>query len=115
MDYEKREQRRMSAYLVFTRERTLDASELELYWPQIRETFTGHEVKLLANYGAFEDLEGPPTEGTVIAEFPSMEAAKAWYDSPAYREVREHRLRGAVYRGVLVAGVQPAIVEAHAG
>jgi len=34
-----------------------------------------------------------------------MEAAKAWYDSPAYREVRQHRLMGAIYRGLLVAGL----------
>jgi uncharacterized protein (DUF1330 family) len=95
----------MSAYLIFTRERTLDAKELAIYWDKIRATFIGHEVKVLAAYGPHEDLEGPPTEGTVIAEFPSMEAAKAWYDSPSYREVRQHRLKGAVYRGTLVAGV----------
>jgi uncharacterized protein (DUF1330 family) len=62
-------------------------------------------VKLLASYGRYEDLEGSPTEGTVIAEFPSMEAAKAWYESRAYREVREHRFKGAIYRALLVAGV----------
>ncbi len=95
----------MSAYLVFTRVQTLDAAELEIYWSKIRATFSGHEVKLLASYGRYEDLEGPPTEGTVMAEFLSMEAAKAWYDSPAYREAPEHRLRGAVYRGLLVEGV----------
>ena len=95
----------MSAYLIFTREKTIDRKELEIYWGQIRETFAGHSVKLLASYGAHEDLEGVPTEGTVIAEFPSMEAAKAWYDSPAYRAVREHRFKGAVYRGLLVEGV----------
>jgi uncharacterized protein (DUF1330 family) len=95
----------MSAYLVFIREKTLDAGELEIYWSKIRATFVGHEVKVLASYGRHEDLEGSPTEGTVIAEFPSMEAAKAWYDSPAYHEVREHRFRGAIYRGLLVEGV----------
>ena len=95
----------MSAYLIFTREKTLDQKELEIYWEQIRETLAGHSVKVLASYGAHEDLEGPPTEGTVIAEFPSMAAARAWYDSPAYRAVREHRLMGAVYRGLLVEGI----------
>jgi uncharacterized protein (DUF1330 family) len=95
----------MSAYLVFIRERTLDATELQTYWSNIRATFVGHEVKVLASYGAHEDLEGPATEGTVIAEFPSMEAAKNWYDSPAYRKVRIHRQRGAVYRGILVQGL----------
>ena len=95
----------MSAYLVFIREQTLDPRELQIYWSKIRATFAGHGVKVLAAYGRHEDLEGSPTEGTVIAEFPSMEAAKAWYDSPAYREVREHRFKGAIYRGLLVAGV----------
>jgi uncharacterized protein (DUF1330 family) len=95
----------LSAYLVFIRERTLDATELEIYWNNIRATFVGHQVKVLASYGAHQDLEGPETEGTVIAEFPSMEAAKNWYDSPAYKKVRIHRQKGAVYRGILVQGL----------
>jgi uncharacterized protein (DUF1330 family) len=95
----------MSAYVVFIREQTLDRAELDTYFKEVRETFAGHELKVLANYGPQEDLEGSPTEGTVIAEFPSMEAAKAWYDSPLYRKVREHRFKGAIYRGILVAGV----------
>ncbi|MEI9979618.1 MAG: DUF1330 domain-containing protein [Edaphobacter sp.] len=95
----------MSAYLVFIREKTIDAAELEIYWSKVRPTFAGHEVRVLASYGYHEDLEGSPTEGTVIAEFPSTEAAKAWYESPAYREVREHRFKGAIYRGLLVEGL----------
>ncbi len=96
----------MSAYVVFTRDRTLDAKEWEIYLSSIRDTFIGHEAKVLAFYdGRYEDLEGPPTEGTAIAEFPSMEAVRAWYDSPVYREVREHRILGAICRGVLVEGV----------
>jgi uncharacterized protein (DUF1330 family) len=95
----------MSAYVVFIREQTLDRAELDTYFKEVKATFAGHELKVLANYGPQEDLEGSPTEGTVIAEFPSMEAAKAWYDSPLYRKVREHRFKGAIYRAVLVAGV----------
>jgi uncharacterized protein (DUF1330 family) len=76
----------MSAYLVFIRERTLDAAELEIYWSEIRSTFVGHEVKLLASYGAHEDLEGTATEGTVIAEFPSMEAAKRLVRQPGIQK-----------------------------
>ncbi len=95
----------MSAYMVFTREKMLDAGEMEIYRQKVEATFAGHAVKMLAVYGSFEDLEGPPTDGTVILEFPSMEAARGWYDSPAYREVREHRLLGAVYRALLVEGL----------
>jgi uncharacterized protein (DUF1330 family) len=95
----------MSAYVVFIREQTLDRAELDTYFKEVKATFAGHELKVLANYGPQEDLEGSPTEGTVIGEFPSMEAAKTWYDSPLYRKVREHRFKGAVYRAVLVQGV----------
>jgi len=40
---------------------------------------------VLAAYGRYEVLEGSDLEGVVIVEFPSLEAAKDWYDSPAYR------------------------------
>jgi uncharacterized protein (DUF1330 family) len=78
---------------------------MDIYHKQVLATLAPHEVKVLAAYGPFEDVEGAPTEGTVIAEFPTMEAAKAWYDSPAYREVRIHRFEGAIYRATLVQGV----------
>jgi uncharacterized protein (DUF1330 family) len=95
----------MSTYLVFTREKMLDENEMAIYSKEVGATFAGHEFKALARYGAYEDLEGPATEGTVILEFPNAAAAKAWYDSPAYRQVREHRFRGAIYRATLVEGV----------
>ena len=68
---------------------------------------------MLAFYGSHEDLEGPSTEGTVILEFPSIEAAKAWYNGSPYLEVREHRLKRATSRVALVEGVssQPAQVR----
>lgn len=95
----------MSAYFVFTREKTLDEQELAIYAKLVPATFAGHDMKLHAMYGAQVDVEGDPTEGTVILEFPSREAAMAWYDSPAYREVREHRFKGAVFHATLVEGV----------
>ena len=55
--------------------------------------------------GPVEVLEGAPVEAVVITEFPTMEAAKAWYDSPAYSEARVHRHKGAEYRCLLVEGL----------
>lgn len=95
------------AYVIFTREKTLDPAELEIYWSKVAASLEGHPMKVLSGYGPHEVLEGAPTEGVVIAEFPSMAAAKAWYDSPAYREAREHRFKGAVYRGILVESTAP--------
>lgn len=94
----------MATYIVFTRERTRDASELATYSQNVGPTLAGHPVTVLAAYGRQEVLEGPEVEGVVILEFPSFDEAKAWYDSPAYREVREHRFRGADYRAVIVEG-----------
>jgi hypothetical protein len=41
----------MSAYIVFTRIKTLDQKELELYWNGIRDTMKGHPIEVLAAYG----------------------------------------------------------------
>lgn len=95
----------MSAYLVFTRDKTLDEHELAIYSKDVPATLAGHEVKLLALFGSHENLEGASTEGTAILEFPTIEAAKAWYNSPSYHKVREHRFKGATYRVTLVEGV----------
>lgn len=94
----------MSAYAIFVRKRTIDQGEMDTYSATVAPTFEGHPVKILAAYGRFEVLEGPKIEGAVVAEFPSMEAAKRWYDSPAYREVRKHRFKGAEYDVFLVDG-----------
>ncbi|BCG03529.1 hypothetical protein PPGU19_080970 (plasmid) [Paraburkholderia sp. PGU19] len=39
---------------------------------------------MLAAYGAQQVLEGDPAEATVVLEFPSLAAARAWYYSDAY-------------------------------
>ena len=95
----------MSAYVVFMREKTLNQSELEAYWARVKETMDGHPLKVLAAYGKHVTLEGPDVEGVVIAEFPSIEVARAWYDSSAYQAAAQFRHRGAVYRGLIVEGV----------
>jgi len=95
----------MATYVVFIRERTLDETELKAYTPKAGASLEGHSIKILAAYGRQEVLEGPPVEGVVIVEFPSFDEAKAWYDSPAYRDAREHRFKGADYRAVIVEGL----------
>jgi uncharacterized protein (DUF1330 family) len=95
----------MSAYLVFTKEKTLDKAELAIYQKQVGPTLEPFDVKRLVANGPLEVLEGDSVEGVVITQFPTMEAAKAWYDSPAYRDARVHRQKGAEYRCVLVEGV----------
>lgn len=95
----------MPAYVVFTREKTLDQSALEAYWARVKATTEGFPIKVLAAYGKHRTLEGPDVEGVVIAEFPTLQDARDWYESPAYQDAAQHRHRGAVYRGLIVEGV----------
>jgi uncharacterized protein (DUF1330 family) len=95
----------MVAYIVFTRERTRNQAELDTYSQKASASMPGHALTPRVFYGRLEVLEGAGVEGVAILEFPTFDEAKAWYDSPAYREVREHRYKGADYRVVIVQGV----------
>ena len=95
----------MTAYAIFIRERTRDRSALDVYTPLAQASIEGRTLKVLAAYGRQEALEGPELEGVVILEFPSVEEARDWYESPAHREAREHRFRGADYRAFIVEGL----------
>lgn len=83
---------------------TLDLSELTTYAEQSTATTEGHTIKALAFRGRQQTLEGADAESVTLCEFPSFEAACAWYDSPAYQTVREHRFKEARYRVLLVDG-----------
>jgi uncharacterized protein (DUF1330 family) len=96
----------MSAYIVFTRIKTIDQKELEKYWDGIKATMQGHPIEVLVAYGKHEVLEGDPIEGIVIAKFPNVKAAKEWYHSEAYQDVARHRKNGAIYHGLIVEGVR---------
>src|ERR1700674_4653037 len=99
------EENEMPAYVIFIRERTLDESELEAYAKLAGPSLEGLPIKFLAAYGRQEVLEGPAPEGVAIAEFPSVEEAKDWYESPAYQAAAQHRFKGAIYRGIIIEGV----------
>lgn len=93
------------AYVVFTREKMRDREEYERYREKSRPVNAGHAVKPLALYGKHEVLEGPALEGAVILEFPTIEAAKTYYHSPAYQEAAKHRFLAADYRVFIVEGL----------
>jgi uncharacterized protein (DUF1330 family) len=95
----------MTTYAVFIRDRTLDVGELATYGEKAAAASAGFSAVPLAVYGQLAVLEGPPVEGAVILSFPSMSEALAWYESPAYQEAREHRLKGAEYRAFLIDGL----------
>ena len=86
----------MSAYLVFIREATLDPSALATYAGQVAATTRRvMPSRHWPSVGGSRRWKGADAESVALFEFPSFEAARAWYDSPAYRAVREHRFTGS--------------------
>lgn len=48
-------------------------------------------------------LEGErPKSRTVLVEFPSEEAATAWFNSPEYQEIAEHRRAGSTMHSLII-------------
>ncbi len=98
----------MSAYIILIRDKVIDQSELDTYASMARKARGTEPPTPLAYYGDAVALEGPHADGVVILKFKDMDAAKAWYESPAYQAAKAHRLQGADCRVILAAGVPSA-------
>lgn len=90
----------MPAYLIFIRDRVKDADVLEEYRRKALAAVGNHPMNILSR-GPVETWEGEPADGLVLMEFPNLDAARAWYESPAYQEAKHDRIRGADYRLVV--------------
>ena len=95
----------MSAYVIFVRDRITDPDEFSKYEQSAGAAAAGHPLTPLAFYGALDTLEGPPVDGAVVLEFPTVADARAWYESPLYQQALTHRLKGAEYRVFIVEGL----------
>ncbi len=86
--------------------------ELNTYWQRVNETLVGHNARVLMDRGRFLILEGQgPVQGVTAYEFPTKDAARNWHDSVAYRELRQHRKKGAKYLVVLTEGGVPPVEQ----
>lgn len=94
----------MSAYLVVDIEVT-DPEAYEEYRKQVPPLVAKYGGKYLVRGGPFEILEGDWTpKRLVVLEFPSITAAKQFYDSEEYRPVKAIRLKTTNSNLVLVEG-----------
>ena len=87
-----------AAYAVVIREKTRNPAKLDEYKQIVPAIFQTHHATFLANHGRFEVLDGPKSENIIIIEFPSYEAARAWYHSTEYQAACERRFQGGDYR-----------------
>jgi uncharacterized protein (DUF1330 family) len=95
----------MPAYAVVIREKTRNPAKLDEYRKLAPASFEKHPAKFLAIHGRSEVLEGPKSEDIIILEFPSYEAARAWYYSSEYQAACTHRFQGGDYRCIITEGV----------
>jgi uncharacterized protein (DUF1330 family) len=100
----------MTAYLISICRRVSDRARLEDYWAHAAATFEGFDAKPLVTYAPFEVLQGDAgAKGVVLVKFSSMDVARSWYFSDAYRQVRQRRAGAAEFELILVdGGLTPA-------
>lgn len=95
----------MAAYFIFIRKETKDSAELQTFAQKAGPTINGRNATVLTHYARHVVLEGEEVEGIALLSFPTRDEALAWYKSPEYGAARQHRLKGAEYRGLLVDGI----------
>jgi uncharacterized protein (DUF1330 family) len=95
----------MPAYVIADVEVT-DPAGFEEYRKQVPATVAKHGGRFLARGGALETVEGDwQPKRLVVLEFPSLQQAKRWYDSPEYKDPKALRLRTSKSKILLVEGV----------
>ena len=95
----------MAVYALVELEIT-DMDGMGPYIAGVAGTIAAHGGKYLVQAGATEVVEGGLGEFPlkVVLEFPTMEAAKGWYDSPDYQAILPHRKTSSKGNFVWVQG-----------
>jgi uncharacterized protein (DUF1330 family) len=94
----------MPAYVIsdVTIQNLPELSEYIARTPAVIEAYGG---RYLSRRGRIEVLEGTWQPGAlVVVEFPSVEAAKRWYGSEEYQELKGRFSKGATRSLVVVEG-----------
>jgi uncharacterized protein (DUF1330 family) len=81
-----------------------DPEGMKPYSARVEASFAPFGGRYIVRGGAVVSQEGAPSKRIVMIEFPSMERALAWYDSPAYAELKPIRHKAAASRVYTVQG-----------
>ncbi len=82
---------------------------LDQYLAKVIPTIESHQGRLIAFDEAPEVIEGSIDHPrTVILEFPSRTAFRAWYDSPEYQEILPLRLKSTPGTLIVAKGFPPS-------
>ena len=75
----------MAAYFVVFRDSMSDPARYAAYLEAALPTAAGRPARVLVMNGALTPVEGERPDGVVIVEFPDVQAANDWYQSPEYQ------------------------------
>jgi uncharacterized protein (DUF1330 family) len=83
-----------------------DQATMDEYRKQVPATIAKYGGRFLVRAGAHQTLEGDwKPNRLVVLEFPTMDAARRWYDSEEYREPKALRFKAGRANLVMVEGV----------
>lgn len=97
----------MTAYAIAHLQDVRLGPEIIDYIKRIDETLVPYEGRFLIHGATPEIVEGPWPGDLVMIAFPDMERARAWYDSPGYREILSLRADHSRSTAMIVQGVGP--------
>lgn len=83
-----------------------DPDRYKLYVEGSVPAILAHGGKILARGGKYELLEGDGRPRNVVIEFPSLDAARSCFNSPAYQAAKVHRKTAGTIELVIVEGVE---------
>jgi uncharacterized protein (DUF1330 family) len=96
----------MAAYVIVEVEVT-DPATYEEYKKLTPATIAAYDGKFIVRGGAYETLEGDwQPNRMVLLEFPSVERAKEWWNSPEYTKAKAIRQRAANARMIVLEGFE---------
>ncbi|NYT85479.1 DUF1330 domain-containing protein [Pusillimonas harenae] len=98
----------MPAYAVGIINETRLSGAIRDYLEHIDATLQPYLGRFIIHGGPYLPLEGEPTGDLIVIEFPSLELASSWYDSPDYRAIKPLRMENSVGIVFLAPGVPPA-------
>ena len=95
-----------SAYVISEADTITDLASVQKYGAKVGETlapFKDH-YHFVVGGGKAQSLEGEAPKGIVVIAFDNADQAHAWYDSPAYQEIKPLRQSGVKGRIFIVEG-----------
>ncbi|GAA0635596.1 DUF1330 domain-containing protein [Streptomyces thermospinosisporus] len=95
----------MTAYAIARLHRVTPHADVAEYIERIQGTFEPYGGRFLVHGRQHEVVEGDWPGNVVMIAFPGIAEARAWWSSPAYREIAPLRTRHSEADIVLVEGV----------